>query len=174
MIFKFAILAIFCGISLIGGRSIQNMPCDGISSDFIPSEISDFINTMTDEDKAYLIDMFFNFMKGPQAASGVGRFDNFVHKMTVLDQEYKQKAASLSVESKAWFDSTLESLDQLKKIDNPMYIGLVLQGVIKNAVITFNSLSEDAKMELEATYPRITKTVKTNLAKLVIANVLKN
>jgi len=94
--------------------------------------------------------------------------------MTVLDQEYKRKAASLSVESKAWFDSTLESLDQLKKIDNPMYIGLVIQGVIKNAVITFNSLSEDAKMELETTYPRITKTVRTNLAKLVIANVLNN
>ena len=155
------VVAVYVNGNAISSFNFQQIPDQ--FKDIVPEEVKTFYNELTDEDKSVLKDIagkHTSYDNEEQALEALKeKSPKLYEKAKALHTLVKDKIDSLQPEAKTFVNGVIEKLRSLKpKGDEKPNLNKLRDEA--NAIIEqYKALSDEAKENLKATFPKITGVV---------------
>ncbi|CAD5215666.1 unnamed protein product [Bursaphelenchus okinawaensis] len=143
----------------------------------VPEAVTKFYAELTDEDKKILKEIAANhaqYENEDQALEALkAKSEKLYNKATELRKLLKDKIDSLNPEAKAFVEDIIAKLRALKPKTGEKPDLKKIREIAQTVIGAYQKLSDDAKTNLQATFPNITNVIKNEKFQQVAKGLIK-
>ncbi|CAD5221614.1 unnamed protein product [Bursaphelenchus xylophilus] len=143
----------------------------------VPEAVTKFYADLTEDDKKILKEIAANhaqYETEDQALEALkGKSEKLYNKAVELRQLLKTKIDSLNTEAKAFVEDIIAKLRALKPKTGEKPDLKKVREIAQTVITQYQKLSEEAKTNLQATFPNITKVVKNEKFQQIAKGLIK-